>query len=109
MHSKSNAFAIKEDVSFIVIEALKVPNKSSISSSFVEIVLEDAIKDVDDNNDICNITLYIHLCIKVYTTLESTVIEICFNPSTRYTLISCKFFKEYVEKTIKALPFLQRI
>ena len=57
MHSKSNIFVVKEGVSFIVIEALEVSNKSSISSSFIEIVLEDAIKDVDnDNNVYCQCT-----------------------------------------------------
>ena len=106
MHSKSNTFAVEEGVSFVVIEALEVPNESSISSPFIEIVLENAIKDVDDNDNVCNITLYTHLCIKVYTTLESVVIEICLNPSTRCTLISCKFLEECVKKTVKALPFL---
>jgi len=106
MYSKSNVFTIKEGISFIITEALEVFNKSSTSSLSVEIVLEDAIKDIDNNDDVCNVTLYIHLCIKVCTTLESIAIEICLNPSTRHTLIGCKFFKEYVKKTIKALPFL---
>ena len=105
MYSKSNAFTVKKGVSFIITEALEVPNESSISSPFAKIILEDTIENIDNNNNVYNITLYIYLYIKVYITLESTVIEICLNPSTRCTLISCKFFKEYIEKTIKALPF----